>query len=314
MTEGRHNVVVPPPQSALVLANAGAGSAGDEETDRALAVLREHAEVELVTVAGPEDVRRAVQDAAGRRVVVLGGDGSVHGCLQALADQDLLGQVGAIGVVPRGTGNDFARANGIPFEPAEAARVALHGQLRRQDLLVDDSGGVVVNAVHAGVGAEATAHAEDVKGALGVAGYAVGAARAGIATSGWHLRVTVDGQQVVDGARRVLMVTITVGGGSVGGGTRVVPDATPGDGRAGVVISSATGPLARVGYALDLRRGRHTRRSDVRAMAGREVTVEAVGKGDEFRVNTDGDVGLACLARTWTVRPGAWVCRVLSAG
>lgn len=293
----------------LVLANAAAGSAADEAAQAALAVLRDHADVEVVVPEQPGDLDQAVAGAAGRPIVVLGGDGSVHGCLQAVVDRGLLEEIGPIGVVPMGTGNDFSRAMGLPFEPAEAAGVALHGELRHIDLLRDEDGGVVVNAVHAGLGAEATVHAEEVKGLLGTAAYALGAVRAGASSSGWHLRVSVDGDVVLDGTRRALMVTVGVGA-TIGGGAPVAPGASPTNGLAEVVVSTATGPVARVGYALALRRGRHTGRADVAVHRGREVTVEA---DEPFRVNTDGDVGGSRPARTWTVLPDAWSCRVPAA-
>ena len=60
-----------------------------------------------------------------------------------------------IALVPLGTGNDLARALDLPLDAADAARLVLTGRPQPMDLLVDDAGGVVVNAVHVGVGAEA---------------------------------------------------------------------------------------------------------------------------------------------------------------
>jgi hypothetical protein len=46
-----------------------------------------------------------------------------------------------------GTGNDFARGVGISLGHREAARLIRTGQPRPVDLIVDDTDGVVVNAV-----------------------------------------------------------------------------------------------------------------------------------------------------------------------
>lgn len=63
-------------------------------------------------------------------VVVVGGDGTLAGIVALLADADL-----PITLVPAGTGNDLARALGIPTgAPGAAARLALHGLPRRIDL------------------------------------------------------------------------------------------------------------------------------------------------------------------------------------
>lgn len=51
--------------------------------------------------------------------------------------------------------NDVARGLGKPLDPGDAAQVVVSGDQRRLDLLVDDAGGPVVNAVHLGIGARA---------------------------------------------------------------------------------------------------------------------------------------------------------------
>ncbi|PFG38951.1 YegS/Rv2252/BmrU family lipid kinase [Georgenia soli] len=303
---------MPGSRSLLVLANAAAGSADDAAVAAALGVLRAGAEIEVVVPDGPEDTLEAVSRAAGREIVVLGGDGSVHGCLDALVRLRLLVEAGPVSVVPLGTGNDLARGLGLPQDPEEAALVALQGVPRPMDLLRDDVGGVVVNVVHAGVGAEATAGAENVKGPLGTAGYAIGAIRAGVSATGWCMRVMVDGEVVHDGGERLLMVTVGLGP-TIGGGARAVPQATIGNGMADVVLSAATGPLARAAFALQLRRGHHLRRKDVRAVRGRTVTIEAVDGDNAFRVNADGEVAGPVTSRTWEVLPHAWSCRVPAA-
>lgn len=301
----------------LVLTNPSAGGAEQGRADRVCSLLdaASPAGADVRTPGSDEEFAAAVSTLAapaGRDVVVLGGDGSVHRLLQQLHDQELLARVGAVGLVPAGTGNDLARAAGIPLDPQEAADVAVSGRPVPHGLLVDDEGRVVVNAVHAGVAAEATARAGDVKGLLGRAAYAVGALRAGLTSRGWHLRVVVDGRTVADGRRPLLMVTIALGS-SVGGGTEVAPGARPDDEVVEVVLAHGTSAVARVGLARDLRRGRHTRRADVVLERGREILVEAVGPEDAFQLSIDGDVPAERISgRSWRLEPRAWQLRVPS--
>ena len=171
-----------------------------------------------------------------------------------------------------------------------------------------EEGQVVTNVLHCGVAAEATAHAADVKGLLGRTAYVWGAVRAGLTRRGWHLRVVVDGRTVADGSEAVLMVSAAIGS-SVGGGTQIVPGESD-DGKVDVVIAHGTSVRARVGFALDLRRGRHTEREDVSVTQGRQVSVEAVTGRDAFAVNADGEVAEGRLrSRRWTLREQAWRLR-----
>ncbi len=72
--------------------------------------------------------REAVADGVGR-VVVVGGDGSLHHVVQALS-----GSTCALGVVPVGCGNDLAGSLGIPSRIDDALALAIGGETRRIDL------------------------------------------------------------------------------------------------------------------------------------------------------------------------------------
>jgi diacylglycerol kinase family enzyme len=286
----------------LVIANAAAGTASDDNTDAAIEVLRVGAEVTVCRTSSLAELAEAVtgchEDCG---LVALGGDGSLHAIAQALHDAGMLSPDRPIGLLPLGTGNDLARTLGLPLDPAAAAKVVLGGRARPLDLLVDDAGGVVVNAVHAGVGAEAGATAEDWKPRLGIGAYAVGGLVAGLASDGWWVRVTVDGNEVHDGAEPVLMVGLG-NGRTIGGGSPLAPSAVPDDGLVDVVVSRAVGALARLRYAVDLRSGEHVRRADVDVVRGREVTLA----GKPFRCNADGEISDPLTARSWRVLSGCW--------
>lgn len=288
----------------LVVTNAAAGSADDDRVDAALVVLHASGrDVEVVATGSLDELDRVLAARAGRRVVVAGGDGSLHAVVQVLWRRGDLADAGALGLVPLGTGNDLARTLGLPLDPAAAARVVLFGRPRALELLVDDEGGVVVNAVHVGIGAEAVRAAQEWKPRLGAGAYALGSVLAGITSRGWRLVVTVDGNEVHDGP--LLMLGLGLGR-SIGGGALLSPEAVPDDGVVEVVLSAATGPLARVGYGAALRSGGHVRRADVSVLRGRTVTVLASVAGETFPYNADGELGGPVAERTWTLHTGVW--------
>ena len=282
----------------VLIASGGAGGADDEVVAAVAAAL---GGADVVPCAAPSDLDTALDRLGGRRVAIAGGDGSVHALVNALARRGELGT--PVGLIPLGTGNDLARALDLPLEPAAAAEVVRTGTPRALDLLVDDTGLHVVNAVHLGVGADAAEKASGLKRRLGPLAYPVGAVAAGVRARGEVLTVEVDGRRVSEG-RRLLMVGV-INARTIGGGTPVAPDGTPDDGRADVILSAAVGPVARLAYAVALRAGRHPERSDVRSLtAAREVSVDTGAV--EVGVNADGELSRLRGRRTWRVVPGAW--------
>jgi diacylglycerol kinase (ATP) len=286
----------------LVIANKDAGSTETEAISQAVGVLREAGKpVEVEFSSDAKELDQLLAGRGDRTVVVAGGDGSLHTIVSTLYARRELSDC-PLGLLPLGTGNDLARGLGIPLDPGEAARIIVDGVPHRLDLLVDDSGDVAVNAVHVGVGAEAAQAADPWKPRLGPLAFPVGALVAGLRTSGWRLRVEADGNTLAVPRRKVLMVGLANAPSIAGGAAQLGPAARADDGVVDVVVSLAAGPLARLGYAIGLHSGRHTRRRDVRTARAREVGIT----GEPFWINADGEVSGPAQSRTWRVAPGAW--------
>ena len=283
----------------VLVANANAGTHEQKALDAALEVLRRTCRVEVVETSTPEELDDVVGRLDGRTLVVAGGDGSLHAVVNALHRKGVLGEA-RVGLVPLGTGNDFARGVGIPLDPAEAADIVARGNPVPVDLAIDDTGTVVVNNAHLGVGAEASRAADKWKPRLGRIGYALGALSAGYDPKFVKVTVTVDGRVVV---RRRRVAQVAVGNGSsVGGGTELIPGADPVDGRLVIIVSRARGQLRRFAYVARLRRGKHHLMKEVDRTSGCEVVVE----GEPFYVITDGEISEeSCRRRSWRLEAGA---------
>ncbi|GAB2973641.1 diacylglycerol/lipid kinase family protein [Nocardioides montaniterrae] len=299
------------PAPLLVVANAEAGTADDEALSAALEVLRERTDVSVARTGSPDELDDALATAGERRIVVAGGDGSMHAVVASLhASGRLDGAV--LGLIPLGTGNDFARTLAIPLEPAEAAQALLDGSPRPLDLIVDDKGQVTVNSVHLGAGADAGERGARWKkrlGAIGVGrlnlgrlGYPIGAVGTAIDPPALRLRVEVDGEVVVDRDRELALVALG-NGASVGGGAPLLPDADPGDGLVDVLLAEHPGALDRFALALRLPLGRHEAHRTIRTLRGREVKVS----GTPFRGNSDGEIDeTPSGSRSWEIVPSAY--------
>lgn len=304
----------------LVITNSGAGSSDEESLERALAVLRPHRSVEVEATSEPGELDGVLHRAGSRTIVVAGGDGSMHAIVAALHRRHELGR-STLGLLPLGTGNDFARGTGLPLDIEQAARVLLEGRPRPMDLLVDELGEIVVNNVHVGAGAAASRRAHRWKHrlgrvsvgkvSLGKLGYPIGAAMTAWNPPALRLRVEVDGEVVVDVDEQVLMVAVG-NGAMIGGGAAITPEADPGDGRADVMVSRSTGPLARFGYAARLGLRSHHRLESVDYLRGTTVTVS----GEEFWISADGEIDGPERRRSWRLEPAAYrmVLPVLAPG
>jgi diacylglycerol kinase (ATP) len=289
----------------LVLTNELAGRTERDAVEAAVAVLAGAGPVEVVQCADPAELDAILDRRGERTLVVVGGDGSLHTTLRALWHRGEAGRC-PVGLVPLGTGNDFARGVGIPLDPVEAARLIVTGHPSTMDLVVEAGGDVVVNAVHVGTGADAAVRARPLKPYLRIAAFPLGALLAGVRATGLRLRVEVDGRAVVTSRRRVLMAGFANAPSIAGGTALLAPGASPHDGRVDVVVSLAVRPLARAGYALALLRGTHTRRSDVLRRPGRTIRVT----GGPFHANADGEITGPHHCLEWTVHPAAWRCHL----
>ena len=122
---------------AVIIANPTSGNAGfphqNRHFDETLAFLRRHgwkAELWYTQSAGDgeELARKAVKQQV-NLVIAAGGDGTINEIIQGLAGSET-----ALGVLPGGTVNVWARELGIPLDDIGARNVLVHGQIRRIDL------------------------------------------------------------------------------------------------------------------------------------------------------------------------------------
>ncbi len=269
--------------TSLLVTNAGAGSADRERINAVARILEASGSVEIVILDNATGLDQVLDRRGGRRLIVAGGDGTLHRVVTALQCRGELSDA-ELGLIPLGTGKDFARSVEVPLDPEKAAEVILTGQIRPVDLVVDDAGEIAVNNVHLGVGAEASRRGARWKERLGRVGYALGMLQASVSPA-FRLRVEIDGERVASPYKPVLEVSIG-NGATVGGGLPLNPGAEPADGKLDVLVAYAAGPVRRVSYGLDLVRARHPERSDVLRRSCDTVTVA----GEPFYTSADGEI------------------------
>ena len=116
-----------------VILNPSAGSVRepDELAERVGRLL--DAEVCLSTKVGSEArlARTAIRQGA-ELIVAAGGDGTLNGVINGIAEN---AEAVRVGLIPLGTGNDFARSLGVPTEVEAAIEVIRAGEIRAVDLV-----------------------------------------------------------------------------------------------------------------------------------------------------------------------------------
>jgi diacylglycerol kinase (ATP) len=245
--------------------------------------------VRLLAATNSEEAEKACHRAVAEgvaAVVAIGGDGTVHQALQSVA-----GRAVGFGVVPAGTGNDFATGTGVPEDPfmaAEAIAAAIRdGRDRPVDLarMTGPEGevrwyGVVLAA---GFDAIVNERANRMRWPRGPRRYDLA-----IALETARLRPRFY-QLELDGADRSFAgVLVAVGNcPSYGGGLRICPDADPADGLLDVVTAAPLGRIALARLKPRLRRGTHVTDPLVTAFRARQVRINAeeiIGYADGERI------------------------------
>lgn len=212
-----------------------------------------------------------------RDIVAMGGDGTVNEVLNGLMDP---GQV-CLGVIPCGSGNDFAAAVGIPRTPEGALEVLLNAEARPTDYL-DCSGVRGLNVIGAGIDVEILKRSNRAKWLKGSLNYFVSLLSALMHFQFYRLNAEWNGKS----SDHSTMVICACNGRRIGGGIGICPNAVADDGLLDVVmvenVTKAMIPGALVklmqGKILEQRYTLHDRTERIRAAFAEKTTVQVDGE------------------------------------
>ena len=237
------------PAVTRLLINPSAGRA----TGADLSIAYDAPGIEVVEVETEDQTRDAATQAARdgvEKVVAAGGDGTLHLVVNGLM---AVGETAAdrpvLGLLPLGTGNDFARTLGLPLDDmATCFRCIGEGVHRPLDVIRyahEGQTGYAINACAGGFsGTVGETLTPGFKASWGPLSYLIGAARLLPDLTGYRTEVAWDGGP----AERIEAYNVVVANGrTAAGGQPVAPRANPEDGLLDVVI-------VRAGTALDIAR------------------------------------------------------------
>lgn len=295
-----------PPVRIIINPAAGRGRARALARDVAVAFSARGANFDCVHTREPghaEELADAfLQIEPAGIVVAVGGDGTVHEIVRALARNP--GR-GSLGFIAAGTGNDAGRTLSADGTIGAAVEAAMSGHSRPLDIGLFDAE-PFLNGVGIGLDGETAARAMAIRWLRGTLSYAGAAIWTLASWENPRLRIEVDGEMAFDGSA---MLCAVGNGPTCGGGFRLTPAAVPDDGLLDVCVLGDFGRLEALRSIPAAFSGGHVSFSKAHFFRGRRIELRA---DRPLLAHADGEIRRPSYPATYEVRPAA--IRVLTSG
>lgn len=221
--------------------SANGGKAGTQEKQIRSAVKRIWPAATWLNSRPEDHFWSSLEEKAGTYdlYVACGGDGTVHKTGNIAANSG-----SSLGVIPLGSGNDFAVMNGIPESVDSALKILRNGQYRNVDL-IRCSGDIncwCLNTAGLGLDGLANQYTQALKKKIGSAGYLFGAIKAVLKSKPHVLRIQSDNSESYT-EKKLLMLTACIGFRE-GGRFIIAPQARNDDGRMEILMVHPMGKLS----------------------------------------------------------------------
>ncbi|HVR98729.1 MAG TPA: diacylglycerol kinase family protein [Thermoanaerobaculia bacterium] len=223
---------------AFIIVNPNAGSVEDQAALKERLHSLPGSSVHLTEREGhaEELAREAVQNGAGL-VVAAGGDGTLNEVINGLAVD--FGRA-RLGLLPLGTGNDFARSINVPADLDGALKILEEGRVRTLDVAcatLHDKSRYFINVSAGGFSGEVSEKAAEAKERWGPLAYMRAAVGALPELKAFTSRIILSGAETLE----VETYNVVVSNGRfVASGIPVAPQAVLDDGLLDVMIAPAT--------------------------------------------------------------------------
>jgi diacylglycerol kinase (ATP) len=227
-----------------------------------------------------------------RTVVAVGGDGTIHEVTSALIKENEH-KKSLLGVIPAGTGNDFARAHSIPIKPLEALEVILEGHSVTIDMLATETR-TAVNSFGTGVDAEIVKMTNEAsykkwlnRIGLGKLSYLISTIRQLFLYKPCTAYLNIDGKTV---AIPNMWLTATTNIPYYGGSMKICPHAVPDDGTFDIFVISSKRRWTLITALLSVYSGKHVHHPAVSFYEGKHIQISA---DRPLLVQVDGEMDCA---------------------
>ncbi len=264
--------------------------------------LESNSAMKLIPISSAEELEAAASAACDSCdvLVAAGGDGTLNMCAQAIVAS---GRPISLGVLPLGTGNDCARALGIPLDVAEAVSVLETGTTRKMDLAwaeFDERKHLFLNFASGGtVGTIGEEMSTLEKRFFGPLAYSIRAVASLIELEPYDLSLRIDDGEEED--FEVVSILIA-NGATVAGGHPVVAQASPFDGRIDMLLIKDPSFFEMFSMASSVLVGETVENEKAFYRSGSHIELRA--KGKEMSFSFDGEC-VGHMPKTIEVEPKA---------
>lgn len=246
--------------------------------------------LDIVMTIGPGDAAAAAQDAAAagcERIFVAGGDGTLNEALNGVAQVEGALERVTFGIIPVGTGNDFAGAIGIPPTVEEALATVAAGRKTRVD--VGRLGDLHFVNVSAGGFIAEVSDAVDpqLKSIAGKLAYLIGGAQVLLDYEPVHAEIEFEGEHGTERRALEIQTFAVCNSRMIGGGRLIAPQAWVDDGWLDVCVIESMPTPEFIRLLTSVSKGEHIEDPRVSYFNARSVRFDFARS---IKVNTDGEV------------------------
>ncbi len=220
-----------------------------------------------------------ITQVAGNSVIVMGGDGMLHDVLNGFVRFD----GNFMGLIPFGTGNDFAASAGIPKNVKKAAEIIIANKPQPIDFIQLSSGLRSINAVGMGMDVDVLKHAysgKNNKRSKYLLSLIVCLAR----FKSYNFTLRYNGKE----SSHYGFIAGVGNGRQIGGGIKLFPDADIGDGELDLLVADYISKPAIIGAFMKLMRGKVNKVKQI--TVARTKCVEFVTHGENYTIQADGEL------------------------
>jgi len=223
------------------------------------------------------ELTKSLIEGGATTIVVVGGDGSLHEVINGFSNFDKT----AMGIIPCGTGNDFASALNLPFDPVKALDLILDGDAKYTDFMqMPTVRGL--NIIGMGMDVEVLRRYESLKRKT-----KFGYTKCLIDTLFKFKCINFDADLDDDKQNYDSFIACIANGHRYGGGLRICPVADPTDKSLDMVAVGNMGKLALIGAFMNLKSGKILKHKKVVHKTCKRIKIDVP---TPYTVNVDGEL------------------------